>query len=297
MNLNQETFICDENCFQIIAEFKKNIALKEYNDSRRTSEIVKAQDRIRPLINKHVFPKLRTENGKPPKRSKPNYYAVFIIMLLNDKLTKEGIIDTFKKLNKLVEESGNNGLYYNSDGLIMQDVKLTSEIEGNGWNCCCGKNHMCANTTMFEYNNFLLTVGDRCVSKEGINFNQNKRNAEKDKRKAEKARRKAEQARREARRAAKYRAKRKAEEALASPISCSKKYPDDSLQTLLQKDYNYVIWLYNNNFMNPRKYDNWKIKSIKAAQIQIIEKQISCIDSSDSDSSSDSSSDSDSDSD
>lgn len=290
MNLNQETFICDENCFQIITEFKNTIALKEYNNSMRTSDIVNAQDKLRPLIDKHVFPKLRTENGLPPRRSKPNYYAVFIIMLLNDKSSKEGIIDTFKNLNNLVEKSGNNGLYYNSDGLIMQSIKLTKENEGGGWNCCCGKNHMCVNTTMFEYNNFLLTVGDRCVSKEGINFKKNKSNAEKEKRKAEKEKREAKRIAYEAKCIA-YEAKRNA---LLSPISSSKKYPDDSLQTLLQKDYNYVIWLYNNNFMNPRKYDNWKIKSIKATQIRIIEKeknkrekQTSFIDSSDSDSDSD----------
>ena len=258
MNLNKETFICDENCFQIIAEFKKTIALKEYNGSRRTSEIVNAQDRLRPLIDKHVFPKLKTEKGNPPRRSNPNYYAVFIIMLLNDKSSKEGIIETFENLNNLVEKSGNNGLYYNSDGLIMQSIKLTKENEGNSWNCCCGKNHMCVNTTIFEYNDFLLTVGDSCVLKEGINFKKNKAKAEKE----EKARREAE---------IEYMAIKK--KALSSPISSSKKYPDDSLQTLLQKDYNYVLWLYNNNYMHSRKYDNWNIKYIKIVQQQIIEEE------------------------
>jgi hypothetical protein len=256
MNLNKETFICDENCFQIIAEFKNTIALKEYNGSRRTSEIVYAQDRLRPLIDKHVFPKLKTENGDPPKRSKPNYYAVFIIMLLNDKSSKEGIIETFKNLNNLVEESGNNGLYYNSDGLIMQSIKLTKETESNNWNCCCGKNHMCVNTTIFEYNNFLLTVGDSCVLKEGINFKKNKVKAEKE------------------------RIKRKGIneywriKALSSPIASSKKYPRHSLNELLQKDYQYVIWLYNNGYMNPRPNDSGITELIKKEQMSIINSYI-----------------------
>lgn len=248
MNLNKETFICDENCFQIIAEFKNTIALKEYNNSRRTSDIVHAQDKLRPLIDKHVFPKLKTENGTPPKRSNPNYYAVFIIMLLNDKSSKEGIIETFKNLNNLVEKSGNNGLYYNSDGLIMQSIKLTKEDEGNSWNCCCGKNHMCVNTTIFEYNDFFLTVGDSCVLKEGINFKKNKTNALKLER-----------------------------EALNSPLFLNETGTiilntnyfnfHDTLETLLTKNFARVKWLYDFNFI-----DNEEQKKIIKQHIDSLNK-------------------------
>ena len=92
--LNNESFICDQQCFETIAYFKtKYINHLNFNVNDADLEII--QDDIRKLINIHVFPNLKGINNKKVKPSKPNYYAVFILILLNQDNTIETILKTF----------------------------------------------------------------------------------------------------------------------------------------------------------------------------------------------------------
>lgn len=238
--LNKETFICDEKCIETICNFKRKY-INDIDFNVKSSDLELIQEDIRALIDKHVFPHLKTISNKQVKPSKPNYFAVFMLILL-DEYNYTSIKETFEKLKTIVEINGDNGLQFKYKDLkieysIPEDVDISV--------CCCGQSNCSSyNMTRMSRGNICFTVGSSCVLKTGINFNQ----ICKDMRTT-----------------------------MNRGVPHSKKYTFKSFEWVLNNDLNYLTWMYRNGLLDDRKNDNKQMIKHKETIRAIIHHKINTL--------------------
>jgi hypothetical protein len=234
MEINNETFICDEKCITKICKFKRKY-ISKINFNVTTIELEQIQEKIREQLDKKIFPHLKTSDNKKVKPSKPNYFAIFML-LLHDDYNHLSIKEIYQNLKEIVEQSGNNGLMFNYGGLNIE-ISLPGDADNSV--CCCGQNN-CRSDKMTKVSrgNITFIVGSSCVLKTGINFNQICKNVRK---------------------------------TMSLTIPRSKKYPNTEFKWVLENDFRYLEWMYINNYFDDMKDDNLKMKKHKETIRSLIE--------------------------
>ena len=231
--LNKESFVCNEECIKTLCDFKVKY-INNLNFDVTTSELETRQDKIRELIDIHVFPNLKTIDNKQVKPSKPNYFAVFMLILL-DEYNYTSIKETFEKLTREVERNGNNGLRFKHDDItieysIPEDVDISI--------CCCGQTNCSSyKMTKMSRGKLCFTVGSSCVLKTGINFNQICKDVK---------------------------------TSMNIVLPNTKKHANKTFEWILNNDFSYLVWMYDKGYLEDRKNDSKQLKKHKQTIMSII---------------------------
>jgi hypothetical protein len=244
--INKTSIIFDDNLKQLIKDFVNNRVSKiDFKSSKLDFEI--KQDELRKHMDIEIFPKL-TNNIKP---SKPNYYTIFILILLNDYLDGlkswnefneifDDLNDEFEKNKSIKTKFKTNKLKLNYKVLVKESDDIKTYFT-----CCCGQNNCSGDNLgiLKNYNNQYFMFGSKCITKTGINF--------------------VSFCKKNTRLRDEY--NESVNMILGQTLFMSRKYHNKPLSWIINNDKNYLIFLYSKGLFNKPEY-----KIIK----QIIEQKI-----------------------
>lgn len=239
-SLNNETFVCDQECIETLCNFKCKY-INDMDFDVKSSDLELIQGNIRTLIDKHVFPYLKTSSNKQVKPSKPNYFAIFMLILL-DEYNYTSIKETFENLKKIVETNGNNGLHFNYKDIKIE-YSLPEDVDISV--CCCGQSNCSSyKMTRMTRGSKCFTVGSSCVLKTGINFNQICKDVK---------------------------------TSMENGVPHTKKHQLKSFQWVLNNDFSYLSWMYYKGHLDGRKTDNKQMIKHKQTIRSIIHHKINIL--------------------
>ena len=243
-HINKTSIIFDDNLKHIIKDFVYHRVSKiDFKISKQDLEI--KQDELRQHMDNEVFPKL-TNNIKP---SKPNYYTIFTLILLSDYLDKleswDEFNEIFNDLNDEFEKYKNIDTKFKTNKIKLNHKVLLKDSDNikSYFVCCCGQNNCSGDNLgiLKNYNNQYFIFGSSCIKKTGINFVSF---CEKKTRERE-------------------RKQKQIIEILNNTLWISKKYPNETLQWILNNDKKYLIFLESKGYFDNDKYpENAIIKKL-----------------------------------
>jgi hypothetical protein len=235
--INKTTIIFNDNLKNVIKDFVNN-RISKINFNTRSKDLEIIQDELRAYIDIEVFQKLT----KVIKPTKPNYYTIFILILLHDFLndfkTWDELNNVFIELNDEFIKNKDNKINFKTDKIkLIHKVLLSKEQDDykTYFTCCCGqKNCSGDNLGIFKnYKGHRFMFGSKCITKTGINFISycNKMTRDRD----------------EYNLSIKF--------IITQPIKISKKYYDKSLEWVLENDKNYLIYLMSKGLFDKPEYN------------------------------------------
>jgi hypothetical protein len=164
--MNNTNIILDDT-FKTELKIFYNAEVKPCYDeqSLKLCEVMNRQNDLRTRIQKYLLPKLHFTKGT--KNSLSNMYAIFLVLLLKDRL--ESVVDWSDLLGYFKDEFD---IVQNDEGNVGIKTELFNIYDVNidyPFRCCCGRNG-CVDGQLIENSNISFVVGSVCMNKVGIRF-------------------------------------------------------------------------------------------------------------------------------